>query len=251
MEESRPRTAPKAPAAVAAPKAPAAVAAPKAPAAVAAPGGRRPQRWRVNPTIDMDVSARAAAAATSSDWPALAELVAHDDDPRVRAVALARLVTAAPRKVSRTVWADATADADPRVRLRAAQVAPRLGRSAATSTLLALLADADPWVVEAAASAIGEHPRPSARAVAALSDATTSHPDPLVREAAVAALGALGDPSTLPAVLQACEDKPAIRRRAVLALAAFEGDEVEARLRHALEDRDWQVRQAAEDLLRE
>ena len=43
-------------------------------------------------------------------------------------------------------------------------------------------------------------------------------------------------------------DKPAIRRRAVLALAAFEGDAVEARLQAALEDPDWQVRQAAEDL---
>ena len=39
------------------------------------------------------------------------------------------------------------------------------------------------------------------------------------------------------------------RRRAVLALAAFEGDGVEAALTRALDDRDWQVRQAAEDLL--
>jgi hypothetical protein len=35
----------------------------------------------------------------------------------------------------------------------------------------------------------------------------------------------------------------------VIALAAFEGPEVDAALRRALEDRDWQVRQAAEDLL--
>jgi HEAT repeat protein len=53
----------------------------------------------------------------------------------------------------------------------------------------------------------------------------------------------------LPAVLAACDDKPAIRRRAVLALAAFEGAPVEDRLRVALTDNDWQVRQAAEDLL--
>jgi HEAT repeat protein len=221
MEESQPRTTPNAPAAAA------------------------------NPTVDMNATARAAAAATTSDWPALAELVAHDADPRVRAVALARLVGNGPPEVSRAVWTDAAADADPRVRLRAAQVAPRLGRSAANATLLALLADADPWVIEAAAYALGEHPRPSARAIAALTAAATSHPDPLVREAAVAALGAIGDPATLPAVLHACDDKPAIRRRAVLALAAFDGEEVEARLRLALEDRDWQVRQAAEDLRRE
>jgi HEAT repeat protein len=65
----------------------------------------------------------------------------------------------------------------------------------------------------------------------------------------VAAIGALGDPSGLPAVLAACRDKPAVRRRAVLALAPFDGAEVEEALHAALEDRDWQVRQAAEDLL--
>ena len=86
-------------------------------------------------------------------------------------------------------------------------------------------------------------------AVTALSNAATAHPDPLVRESAVAALGALGVPETLPVVLAACADKPAIRRRAVLALAAFEGDAVEAQLRVALGDNDWQVRQAAEDLI--
>jgi HEAT repeat protein len=75
------------------------------------------------------------------------------------------------------------------------------------------------------------------------------HDDPLCREAAVAALGALGDESGLPAVLAATRDRPAIRRRAVLALAAFDGPEVDAALERALGDRDWQVRQAAEDLL--
>jgi HEAT repeat protein len=82
-----------------------------------------------------------------------------------------------------------------------------------------------------------------------LAVAATTHDDPLVREAAVAALGALGDERGLAAILQACGDRPAIRRRAVLALAAFEGDDVEAALQHALEDADWQVRQAAEDLV--
>jgi HEAT repeat protein len=115
--------------------------------------------------------------------------------------------------------------------------------------LVALLADPDAWVAEAAAYAIGEHPRLSRAAITSLAKAATEHADPLVREAAVAALGAQGDPSTLPVVLAACSDKPAIRRRAVLALAAFEGDEVEAQLRIAATDLDWQVRQAAEDLL--
>jgi HEAT repeat protein len=50
-------------------------------------------------------------------------------------------------------------------------------------------------------------------------------------------------------VLAALEDKPAVRRRAAAALAAFDGPAVEAALRRCLEDRDWQVRQVAEDLL--
>jgi HEAT repeat protein len=53
----------------------------------------------------------------------------------------------------------------------------------------------------------------------------------------------------LGAVLGALGDKPAIRRRAVVALAAFEGDEVEAALERAAMDNDWQVRQTAEDLI--
>lgn len=199
----------------------------------------------------MDTAERAAQIASSTDADDLTRLVERDPDPRVRAVAIARLVHVAPRREVAPIWQRAASDADARVRLRAAQVAPRLGRAATNAALLALLNDDDVWVAEAAAFAIGEHPRPSARAIAALANAATAHPDPLVREAAVAALGARGDPSTLPVVLRACDDKPAIRRRAVLALAAFEGDAVEARLRVALEDRDWQVRQAAEDLLRE
>jgi len=197
----------------------------------------------------MEGTARAATAATSASTSELARLVQHDPDPRVRAISIAALVKNAPRAVSAPVWRAAVADDDARVRLRTAQVAPQLGRAATNASLLALLADDDAWVAEAAAFAIGEHPRPTRAAIDALVTATRSHDDPLVREAAVAALGARGDASTLPAVLHACDDKPAIRRRAVLALAAFDGPEVEARLQAALEDRDWQVRQAAEDLL--
>jgi HEAT repeat protein len=124
-----------------------------------------------------------------------------------------------------------------------------LGTAVPAQQLLALLGDADPLVAEAAAFALGEHPRAGTRAVAGLCRVAATHDDPLVREAAVAALGAKGDPSTRAVVLAACDDKPAVRRRAVLALAAFDGPEVEERLRLALEDRDWQVRQAAEDLL--
>jgi HEAT repeat protein len=84
--------------------------------------------------------------------------------------------------------------------------------------------------------------------VPALAGTSQNHPDPLCREAAVAALGALGDPAGLTAILAATSDKPAVRRRAVLALAPFDGPQVDAALDRARTDRDWQVRQAAEDL---
>ncbi len=65
----------------------------------------------------------------------------------------------------------------------------------------------------------------------------------------MAALGSIGDPAGLPAILAATTDKATVRRRAVIALAPFEGPEVDAALERARSDRDWQVRQAAEDLL--
>jgi HEAT repeat protein len=125
------------------------------------------------------------------------------------------------------------------------------------------LADDAPGVVEAACNALGEleelaEDGPTAgapgkgvavAAVEALGRTATGHADPLCREAAVAALGALGAPAGLPAVLAALDDKPAVRRRAVVALAGFDGPEVDVALTRAADDRDWQVRQAAEDLL--
>jgi HEAT repeat protein len=191
------------------------------------------------------------AAGASLDWARLAQIVASAGDPRVRAFALATLVHDAPRPMAAAAWRGAATDSDAHVRLRAAQLAPRLRGAVPCTALLTLFADDDAWVVEAAAFALGEHPRISKRALDALARAATTHADPLAREAAVAALGAQGEPSTLPAVLAACDDKPAIRRRAVLALAAFDGNEVDARLQAALADHDWQVRQAAEDLLNE
>ena len=68
-------------------------------------------------------------------------------------------------------------------------------------------------------------------------------------EAVAGGRGEIGDRRGLPAVLSALEDKPAIRRRAAVALAAFDGPLVQAALQRCLDDRDWQVRQVAEDLL--
>ena len=60
---------------------------------------------------------------------------------------------------------------------------------------------------------------------------------------------ALGNPDGLQSILVATEDIATVRRRAILALAPFDNDETKKALNKALEDRDWQVRQAAEDLV--
>ncbi len=103
-------------------------------------------------------------------------------------------------------------------------------------------------MVETVAWALGERETAEAGSVARLMALAADHADALVREAAVAALGSLGDTAGLPAVLAGLDDKATVRRRAVVALAAFEGPEVDEALARAAADRDWQVRQAAEDL---
>ena len=180
----------------------------------------------------------------------LGELVAADSDPRVRAAALGALARLPDPPIA--AWRAAAADPDPSVRRRTADLAPAFSPPAEIAVgLVGLLGDGDPGVAEAAAWALGElgESAVAAGAVRRLAEVADRHADPLVREAAVAALGSLGDPAGFDAVLAACHDKPAIRRRAVLALAAFEGPEVDAALRTALDDKDWQTRQAAEDLL--
>jgi HEAT repeat protein len=138
----------------------------------------------------------------------------------------------------------ALADPVAEVRRRACEVAVPHG----ALDLRPLLADADPMVVEAAAWALGERGPDGVAAVDELVAVAGTHADPLCREAAVAALGAIGDVRGLPAILAATSDKPAVRRRAVIALTPFEGPEVDAAMARARDDRDWQVRQAAEDL---
>ena len=140
----------------------------------------------------------------------------------------------------------ALVDDSPAVRRRAAMIA---GHRPSVS-LRAVLDDSDATVVEAAAWACGEQESVDDDVLNVLIDLGVSSSDALVREACTAALGAIGDPRGLSTILHGCGDKPAVRRRAVLALAPFDGDEVDAALQTALTDRDWQVRQAAEDVLR-
>jgi HEAT repeat protein len=192
--------------------------------------------------VDASGRRRTAALAGHTGDADGARALLDDPDPGVRATALAalaRLGQAGPAQVGA-----ALRDPSPEVRARACRVAIGLPEV----DLTPLLADDDAGVVEVAAWALGERAEAGGEVVARLAAVATGHDDPLCREAAVAALGAVGDEGGLPAILAATRDKPAIRRRAVIALAPFSGPEVDAALERALNDRDWQVRQAAEDL---
>jgi HEAT repeat protein len=185
----------------------------------------------------------AALAGHVGDIP-LARAALSDQAPSVRVTALGaleRLGALTDRDIGL-----ALEDQAPEVRRRASELAAR--RPAVD--LSGALQDPDGSVVEMTAWALGERRDQSAVvALSALASASWGHHDPLCRESAVAALGAIGDPAGLAAVLGALDDKPAIRRRAAVALAAFDGPEVDLALHRCLEDRDWQVRQVAEDLL--
>jgi HEAT repeat protein len=199
------------------------------------------------PRQPADVAARRRAAAVAGhrgDVVSARSFLA-DPAPSVRATALGALARAGSLASADLVAA--LTDASPVVRARAAELAAGLPGDV-DPPLTAVLGDPDASVVEAAAWASGERHPPEAGVVAALAAVTTGHDDAICREAAVAALGAIGDGAGLPAILAATADRPAVRRRAVLALAPFHGPEVEAALERALTDRDWQVRQAAEDV---
>jgi HEAT repeat protein len=172
-----------------------------------------------------------------------------DADPAVRAAALGAMARAGDLAVADVVHglADGSAVVRRRAAAEAVGVRGRGSRSVLPDALRKALRDRDALVAESACWALGE-----LRVRSVVPDLTVmaaDHPDPRCREAAVAALGAVGDHAGLAAVLAALGDKPAVRRRAAVALAGFDGPEVEEALRRCLDDRDWQVRQAAEILL--
>ncbi len=134
-------------------------------------------------------------------------------------------------------------DQDPGVRRCACELAATYPRVSLSRSLL----DSDPFVVEMALWASGE--REESKNLELICRLATDHSESLVREAAIAALGAIGDERGLDTILGASSDRPNVRRRAVVAMAAFEGDRVTEALRVAATDRDWQTRQVAEDLL--
>lgn len=183
----------------------------------------------------------------------LARRALEDVDPGVRVAAVGALERlGALTNADLALLLTDPGDPDSDVRRRAAEAAALVrDGSLPPRVLLRALDDADWSVVEMTCWALGEHEAVDDPTLARLTALAAGHDEPLVREAAVAALGAIGDERGLPAIIAATKDKATVRRRAAVALAPFETDEADAALRHLLDDRDWQTRQIAEDLLDE
>jgi len=208
----------------------------------------------VNDRVAAEERRRSVVIAGHVGPPEAARAGLADPDPDTRSAALGaleRLGALTTHELQRGL-----ADPDPRTRRRAALIAA--GRDDSLAQLEQLLEDPDPLVVEAASFACGERSDATSGTVLGLCGLATSHEDSLCREAAVAAMGSIGsagsmrpadESAALAAILTACTDRATVRRRAVLALAAFDGPEVTDMLTRMTGDRDLQVRQAAEELL--
>ena len=200
----------------------------------------RTGNWLMNKNISNRQKAIIAGFSGNHE---LAESLLDDEDPKVRTAAISSLEKLG--KLPKEILNKHLSDTSSEVRKRTLELLAKRSEPLPLSTLQ----DKDPLVLETACWVAGEKNKPSTEIVNQLCSIASDHEDQLCREAAVAALGATGSPLGLETVLAARKDKPAIRRRATIALAAFDDPKVENALKESLNDRDWQVRQIAEDLL--
>jgi len=177
----------------------------------------------------------------------LREALGHEH-PRARVIAMRGL--ARHNELTVSEWTALVSDSNTEVRRETLSEIGGLGACPVSADLLlSALSDADPLVAEAAAFALGECALVEGES--ALIAMVQSHEDARCRETAVVSLGLLGLDSSREAIIAALGDKPTVRRRAVVALANFEGADIEAALDRAADDRDWQVRSAVEQLRRD
>ncbi len=190
-----------------------------------------------------------AGFAKSKDYEVVLRTNLSSTVPRHRILALRGAVR--QQLVTSNEWKQALSDSDVDVRREALnQVAhATVDDQSVTDAVVARLSDTDALVVDGALFALGEHLHVGA--VEQMCVIATTHEDARCRESAIAALGAIGDDRARPAILAALNDKPPVRRRAIVALSNFEGPDIDEALSRASEDRDWQVRAAVNQLVRE
>jgi HEAT repeat protein len=202
-------------------------------------------------TLPPDLEERLLKAGFHSDGRDDAFLLESLESRRPRQRVLALRAGSRRALLAREHWMRALVD--PQVEVRREALALLAYVNDLDGGLLALvrgsLEDDDALVVDAAIFALGEHL--DRDAVERLATIALEHDDARCRESAVASLGAIGDDRGRAAVLAALEDKPPVRRRAIVALSNFEGPDVDAALERAANDRDWQVRAAVDQLNKE
>jgi HEAT repeat protein len=166
-----------------------------------------------------------------------------DDRVEIRRLAASLLGRAAATPAAAAALAK-MAGSDPAAAVRAAAAAA-LASTDDPTPLLALAPDEAPEVREAIAYALGEIGHRGA--VPWLSEAAGGDADDGVREGAVAALGAIGDDSCLPLLIELSSSAPPkVRRRAVVALSAFESAAALDAIKAARGDRNPMVKEVAE-----
>jgi HEAT repeat protein len=197
----------------------------------------------------IDESLLRAGFAMGDDYSNVLRTNLQSPMPRHRILALRGMVR--QNLATSDDWLRALSDVDVDVRREALnQIAhAEVSDEFIFGALTRCLDDDDALVVDGAVFALGEHSHIGA--VERLCVIATSHEDVRCRESAIAALGALGDDRARPAILGALDDKPPVRRRAIVALSNFEGPDIDEALARASEDRDWQVRAAVNQLGRD
>ncbi|MBA2338008.1 MAG: HEAT repeat domain-containing protein [Acidimicrobiia bacterium] len=171
-----------------------------------------------------------------------------DPDAAIRRLAVSLLAgRVAETDITDRLLALLADDPDGAVRAEAAEILGAVQAAVVVQALLASCGDEDPRVVEAAITALGEQPPAAAIVATVTAAAIDGGADKLVREAAVAALGSLADPASVPVLLDLLvAGPPQIRRRAVVALTVFDHPAIEPALRAAATDRNPMVREVAE-----
>jgi HEAT repeat protein len=196
-----------------------------------------------------DESLLRAGFALGDDYVAILRTNLDGDLGRRRVLALRGMVR--QELVTEDEWLSVINDGDVDVRREALNLIAHVDQidGDVFEAMLRRLHDEDALVVDGAIFALGEHLYVGA--VDQLCVIATSHDDARCRESAIAALGAIGDDRARPAILAALNDKPPVRRRAIVALSNFEGPDIDAALERASTDRDWQVRAAVNQLGRD
>jgi len=167
-----------------------------------------------------------------------------DPDPALRRLAASACAAGTDDATRGRLVSLLEEDPAPEVRRECAEALRGLGGSDVLTALLTATKDDEMTVREAAAAALGE--TADSASLPRLIELATGDDTVLVREAAVASLGAIGDESAVPTLLALAGGAPPdVRRRCVMALSVFEGDEVEAAIRAATTDRSPIVREAA------